>query len=146
MNKICEICGKEYEAKRATSRYCGARCRKLAFLSVPEKPEVSVPENGKSLSVPNPPDLAFQRAETLSRTNILDGVVRDDDFYRNLTGQQAQELLREACAMDERINPDQPDWAAISGARIRRKVGLPKPYNRPTSKRGRIEALMAEIG
>ena len=52
MNKICEICGEEYEAKRDTSRYCGAKCRKLAFLSVPEKPEVSVPENGKSLSVP----------------------------------------------------------------------------------------------
>jgi len=27
MNKVCEICGKEYEAKRATSRYCGAKCR-----------------------------------------------------------------------------------------------------------------------
>ena len=52
MNKVCEICGKEYEAKRATSRYCSSKCRKLAFLSVPEKPEVSVPENGKSLSVP----------------------------------------------------------------------------------------------
>jgi hypothetical protein len=52
MNKICEICGKEYEAKRDTSRYCGPKCRKLAFLSVPEKSEISVPENGKSLSVP----------------------------------------------------------------------------------------------
>lgn len=52
MKKVCEICGKEYEAKRATSRYCSPKCRKLAFLSVPGKPEVSVPENGKSLSVP----------------------------------------------------------------------------------------------
>ncbi len=41
----CEQCKKEYEAKRSTSRYCGAKCRKLAFrkngkVSVPE---VSVP-------------------------------------------------------------------------------------------------------
>ena len=46
MNKICEICGKDYEAKRDTSRYCGASCRKSASrvsvtsvsLSVTSKP------------------------------------------------------------------------------------------------------------
>lgn len=64
MNKICEICGKEYEAKRETSRYCGAKCRKLAFLSVPEKPEVSVPENGKSLSVPGRDDIWSEQYDT----------------------------------------------------------------------------------
>jgi len=41
---ICTNCGKEFEAKRSTAKYCSAKCRKLAFLSVPE-------ENGKSLSV-----------------------------------------------------------------------------------------------
>ena len=46
MNK-CVVCGKEYEAKRATSKYCSGKCRKLAF----QKDRVSVPGNGK-VSVP----------------------------------------------------------------------------------------------
>jgi len=52
MNKVCEICGKEYEAKRDTSRYCSAKCRVRAgrvsvtdeALSVTPEP-VSVTEN-----------------------------------------------------------------------------------------------------
>ena len=39
MQNKCEQCGIEYEAKRTTSRYCGDKCRKLAFLG----DEVSVP-------------------------------------------------------------------------------------------------------
>ncbi len=39
MNK-CEVCSKEYEPKRATSKYCGPKCRKLAFHA---KAQVSVP-------------------------------------------------------------------------------------------------------
>ena len=39
MNK-CLNCNKEFEAKRASAKYCSAKCRKLAFhknaLSVPE--------------------------------------------------------------------------------------------------------------
>jgi len=55
MIKQCEVCGREFEAKRVSARYCSGKCRKLAFLSVPEggvenaKKEVSVPE---TLSVP----------------------------------------------------------------------------------------------
>jgi hypothetical protein len=48
---ICKTCNEEYKAKRSTSKYCSAKCRKLAFLSVPE-------ENGKSLSVPNEQPIA----------------------------------------------------------------------------------------
>lgn len=44
----CVICGKDYEAKRSTSLYCGAKCRKLAF----QNDGVTVPENGKGFSVP----------------------------------------------------------------------------------------------
>lgn len=49
----CKNCNKEFEAKRATAKYCSAKCRKLAFqnLSVPQVsvpgitvPAVSVPE------------------------------------------------------------------------------------------------------
>lgn len=42
MNK-CVVCSKEYESKRATSRYCGSACRKLAFQNKHGK--VSVPAN-----------------------------------------------------------------------------------------------------
>ena len=37
----CLNCNKEFEAKRATARYCSAKCRKLAFSGTVEK--VSVP-------------------------------------------------------------------------------------------------------
>ncbi len=46
----CISCNKEYKAKRNTSKYCSARCRKLAFqgvgISVPDKGD-SVTENAK---------------------------------------------------------------------------------------------------
>lgn len=38
----CALCGKVFKATRATAKYCGSKCRKLAFLIVPS---VSVPEN-----------------------------------------------------------------------------------------------------
>ena len=34
MIQNCEHCGLEYDAKRSTSKYCGNKCRKLAFQSV----------------------------------------------------------------------------------------------------------------
>lgn len=46
MNK-CIQCTTEYQSKRASSKYCSAQCRKLAFqkkeVSVPKSDEVSVP-------------------------------------------------------------------------------------------------------
>jgi len=50
---ICKQCGKEFDSKRATAKYCSPKCRKLAFLSVPEVsvPEVSVPEVSVPISV-----------------------------------------------------------------------------------------------
>ena len=58
MNKICEICGKEYEAKRETSRYCSPKCRVQAgrvsvtkdAVSVTSKP-VSVTKNALGVTV-----------------------------------------------------------------------------------------------
>lgn len=58
MNKICEICGKEYEAKRETSRYCSPKCRVRAgrvsvtdeALSVTPEP-VSVTNNDPDVTV-----------------------------------------------------------------------------------------------
>ena len=46
----CEQCGQQYEAKRSTSKYCGASCRKLAFqVSVPKLSVPEVSENAKTL-------------------------------------------------------------------------------------------------
>ena len=52
----CKNCDKEFESLRETAKYCSPKCRKLAFLSVPNErvsvPKVSVPEkteNAKSV-------------------------------------------------------------------------------------------------
>mgnify|MGYP001131798064 CR=1 FL=1 len=39
---ICKQCNQEYEAQRSTSKYCSAKCRKLAFQ------KVSVPSTGQN--------------------------------------------------------------------------------------------------
>ena len=43
------LCGKEFTAVRSTAKFCSARCRKAAFLSVQKASPVSVP-----VSVPCP--------------------------------------------------------------------------------------------
>jgi len=39
----CKQCGKEFEGKRSTAKYCSAKCRKLAFQGV-SVPALSVPD------------------------------------------------------------------------------------------------------
>ena len=52
MNQICKQCGTEYDAKRSSSMFCSAKCRKLAFQkdSVLSVPEVSVPEVAQTIT------------------------------------------------------------------------------------------------
>ena len=54
----CINCGKEFEAKRSTSKYCSAKCRKLAFqkVSVLSVPVVSVPYGQAVIGVPGDDD------------------------------------------------------------------------------------------
>jgi len=48
----CLNCGNKFEAKRSTAKYCSAKCRKLAFLSVPaEEDSGTLPENAKPIDV-----------------------------------------------------------------------------------------------
>ena len=54
-NMICENCGKEFDSKRKTAKYCSDKCRKLAFL----KAEVSVPK----VSVPLTDAVASENAK-----------------------------------------------------------------------------------
>ena len=47
MIKRCEICGREYAAKRSTAKYCSDRCRQIAcrgsvFVGEVEPPDVRV--------------------------------------------------------------------------------------------------------
>ena len=70
---LCKQCNKEYEAKRSTSRYCSAKCRKLAFQNVkPRTLKVSPEEAAKiqvSSGVTDKPDVGF---------SVVDGVAQID--------------------------------------------------------------------
>lgn len=118
MNKVCEICGREFEAKRADARYCSGTCQKQAKRAGnPVRDKLSRTE-----SVTNVRDKS-----DVVRDNKAD--VRDNKFYDNLTGPQAQKLLAEECERDHSISPVQSDGFAITGARIRARV--PRPISGP---------------
>jgi len=57
----CINCNKEYEPKRATSKYCSDKCRKLAFLN---KDIVSVPDKEQNANIVSVTD----KVETVSVT------------------------------------------------------------------------------
>ena len=69
---ICEYCGKEFEGKRSTAKYCSDKCRKLAFqklafqeLPVDAKIAVSVPtELSVPVSVPGRDDIYSDNYDT----------------------------------------------------------------------------------
>jgi hypothetical protein len=42
MQKVCEVCGSEYEAHKETSRFCGPTCRSRAHRSVAQSDDGSV--------------------------------------------------------------------------------------------------------
>ena len=72
----CLYCNKEYTPKRATSKYCSDRCRKLAFLKV-SVPELSVPlsvpdtlKNAKKVSVPNNSKLSVSTDKKISVSSL----------------------------------------------------------------------------
>jgi len=54
----CIECSNEFDSRRSTSKYCSARCRKLAFLGVKKSGAVLGVSVPKELSIP---DLAFQK-------------------------------------------------------------------------------------
>lgn len=142
---ICQQCGKEFEAKRADALYCSPRCRKAAFKCSPKEQIIVEKEQIKEIDALSVPDNGAEGTDNGTDKlsvpgGILDGIVRDDAFYANLTGEQAQELLKEACKKDPRINPKQLDWAAITGARLRRK-GLYVSYKAPKDRSKEASAL-----
>jgi len=69
----CKQCGKEFEGKRSTAKYCSAKCRKLAFQGV------SVP----ALSVPADTDSNALIAEMVDDTYVLPPLPADPDIACN---------------------------------------------------------------
>ena len=55
MKNVCEYCQKDYEAKRATSKYCGDKCKMAAYRNA--KPDVTVTDvtvtQDQSVTVPD---------------------------------------------------------------------------------------------
>jgi hypothetical protein len=49
MHKTCASCGEAFEAKRATAKYCGARCRQRAYRAPAEPAAAGV------VGLPSPP-------------------------------------------------------------------------------------------
>lgn len=50
MIKRCEICGREFSAKRETARFCSSTCRSRAYRGNPYMGETNAPVSSASLS------------------------------------------------------------------------------------------------
>lgn len=68
----CNQCGSEYESKRSTSKYCSAKCRKLAFSGTVRNAKS---ENGK-VSVPQLQSYISENGGEAS-FKVTNGVVKD---------------------------------------------------------------------
>ena len=99
MKKVCEICGKDYEAKRETSRYCGSKCRvKASRVSVTPPDALSVTNN---LSVTDIPRVSV--TDTLSVTSLprIDTV----EELPSVSTWEARRLARQAAIDADIDNP-----------------------------------------
>lgn len=74
MLKKCEICGREFEAKRSTARYCSATCRKRKQRGYPFVGELGVPGITATMSTEEVAEI-LQRghlvASDLSRASMM---------------------------------------------------------------------------
>ena len=74
MIKHCEICGREYVAKRSTAKYCSNRCRLMAQRGVVYDGELQAPDVRVSMSDDEVLELvarAHDTASDLSRASML---------------------------------------------------------------------------
>ena len=87
MMKVCSKCGRQYEARRKTSKYCSDACRKKAFRErdswVPMVPDAPMP--------PPPPATFDDVAEALDEARRV-----SNDFGR--LAHTAPRQLRPGCA------------------------------------------------
>ncbi|MGI6032355.1 MAG: hypothetical protein ACOX69_02940 [Coriobacteriales bacterium] len=82
MKRVCEACGKVYEAKRSTSRYCSSTCRSRAH----RHPYKAVPIYGDggeaTFTLPYAVEDAFRQARVAS--NMLAAVSNSPDAVPRL--------------------------------------------------------------
>ena len=74
MIKNCEICGREYVAKRSTAKYCSDRCRQMACRGSAFTGEVRQPDVHLGLSQDEVLEVvtrAHDTASDLSRASML---------------------------------------------------------------------------
>lgn len=83
----CLNCGKEFEAKRKTARYCSSKCRKLAFQRKPEQNAKVTLKNANIVSVPDRDGsvtrVTHNVTETKSVTITPEGEVDNDNLPAN---------------------------------------------------------------
>ena len=108
---LCIYCNKEFDSKRATAKYCSPNCRKLAFLSVPKKEEVSVP----NLSVPV---VSVPSVTKLSKEELYSAIhsYKEDNWYDS---PEYKELIRRLNSMSVSKLQEQgyhiPNWKLKNG-------------------------------
>ena len=74
MIKRCEICGRDYVARRSTAKYCSNRCRLMAQRGVEFRGKVTAPVEKVGLSsdeVASIVSRAHDTASDLSRASML---------------------------------------------------------------------------
>lgn len=74
MIKHCEICGREYVAKRSTAKYCSNKCRLMAQRGVAYVGETQAPDVRVSMTKDEVVELvarAHDTASDLSRASML---------------------------------------------------------------------------
>lgn len=74
MIKRCEVCGREFQAKRSTARYCSATCRSRAARGYAFTGEIMPPVPSATMSVQEVGDVvqrAHAAASDMSRASML---------------------------------------------------------------------------
>ena len=103
----CEYCGKEFEAKRSTAKYCSAKCRVHAGrgVSVTDKglsvTDIPLSVTGPSLSVTGPNQGTTACEDAVQSTISVEGVVRQG------LSKRAIDLIAEARArVGRKLKPE----------------------------------------
>ena len=117
MNRKCEVCQKEFEAKRSTAQYCSPKCRKIAF-----KKGINVPDD--DYSVPPVSVLPLKKDSVLKEITVsLEDVCTPEEIqnYPNMCQtkkEQAESIYRlENNSLEELKKKDIsiPNWGRIMG-------------------------------
>lgn len=90
MQRNCDGCGRSYEAKRKTSRYCGSLCRTRASRAGESKPKI--------VGLPGAAELAGQTADAPTFVGSVQFELEQAGRLNTVLGQQAivlaEQMLR----------------------------------------------------